>query len=38
MALQLGLHRNPKERVPEWIASPLRDLRRKWLERKAVEA
>jgi hypothetical protein len=38
LALQLGLHRDPKERVPEWIASPLRDLRRKWLERKAAGA
>jgi hypothetical protein len=38
VALQFGLHRSPKERVPEWIASPLRDLRRKWHERKAVGA
>ena len=38
MALQMGLHRNPKERVPEWIASPFRDLRRKWYGRKAVGA
>src|SRR5262245_15100376 len=35
VALRTGLHRSAKERVPEWIATPLRDLRRKWHERKA---
>jgi hypothetical protein len=38
VALRLGLHRGAKEKVPEWLASPLRDLRRRWYERKVVGA
>ena len=32
-ALRLGLHKNPMERLPEWIVAPLRDLRTKWYEK-----
>lgn len=32
IALRLGLHRELKESVPEWFASPLRNLREKWYE------
>jgi hypothetical protein len=38
VALRLGLHRSPKEHVPEWLANPLRNLRRRWYERKVVSA
>ncbi len=38
VALRMGLHWSPKERMPEWIATPLRDLRRKWHERKTASA
>jgi hypothetical protein len=31
-ALRLGFHKNPAERIPEWIAAPARDLRTKWYE------
>lgn len=36
MALQLGLHKNPIERIPEWIAAPVRSLRAKWYEKNTV--
>jgi len=36
LALRLGLHKNLKERLPEWIMAPLRDLRTRWYERKIV--
>jgi hypothetical protein len=32
LALKFGLHKNPVERIPEWIASPLRNLRTKSYE------
>jgi len=35
LALGLGFHKNPAGRLPEWVAAPLRDLRTKWLERRA---
>jgi hypothetical protein len=35
LALRLGLHRKLVERVPEWVAAPLRDMRTKWHERRA---
>jgi hypothetical protein len=34
MALRLGFHKSIKERLPEWIMSPARDLRAKWYGRK----
>jgi hypothetical protein len=36
IALRLGMHRRLAERVPEWMAAPLRELRAKWYERRAV--
>jgi hypothetical protein len=36
VALRLGLHKNPRERLPEWIAAPIRDMRRKWYARNAA--
>ncbi len=33
LALRLGLHRNAKDRIPEWIGAPLRNLRQRWHER-----
>lgn len=33
IALRLGFHKNVKDRLPEWIAARLRDLRAKWCER-----
>ena len=33
VALRLGLHKKLAERVPEWIAAPLRDLRTSWYQR-----
>lgn len=32
-ALRLGLHKNPTERLPEWMAAPVRGLRAKWYEK-----
>jgi hypothetical protein len=37
LVLHLGLHRNPRERLPEWIMSPARDLRAKWYEWRAPD-
>lgn len=36
VALRLGLHKNLKERLPEWILSPVRALRTKWYERNTI--
>jgi hypothetical protein len=36
VVLRAGLHRHLKERVPEWIAAPFRQLRTKWDERRAA--
>ncbi len=36
VALRLGLHRELKESVPEWVAAPLRNLREKWSDRSAA--
>jgi hypothetical protein len=35
LALRMGFHKKLAERVPEWIAAPLRDLRTKWYKRNA---
>ena len=35
LALRFGFHKRPAQRVPEWIAAPVRDLRSKWHERHA---
>ena len=35
LALRLGFHKKLAERVPEWVAAPLRDLRTKWYKRHA---
>lgn len=32
LAIRLGLHKNLKERLPEWIKAPIRNLRTKWYE------
>ncbi len=37
VALQLGMHRNASDWVPEWMASRIRALRSGWYDRKAVE-
>jgi len=34
LALRFGLHKNIKQRLPEWIMAPARDLRAKWYGRK----
>ncbi|HXY55765.1 MAG TPA: GNAT family N-acetyltransferase [Nitrospirota bacterium] len=36
IALSMGFHIEFKERIPEWIMSPLRDFRTKWNERKTL--
>lgn len=33
VALSLGLHRNPKDRLPMWLSKPLIDLRTRWYAR-----
>jgi hypothetical protein len=38
IALRLGLHKNLKDRIPEWIAARLRDLRTKWYQKQAVQS
>lgn len=37
LALRLGLHRRLADRVPEWLAAPLRDVRTRWHERRAQQ-
>lgn len=34
--LHLRLHKHPKERLPEWIKEPLRNMRSKWYERRIL--
>jgi hypothetical protein len=36
IALRFGFHKNLKQRVPEWILAPARDLRTRWYERKLL--
>jgi hypothetical protein len=36
LALRLGLHKNLKDRCPEWMAARLRALRTKWYKRAQV--
>lgn len=31
-AIRAGLHKNPKERLPEWLAAPMRGIRQRWHE------
>jgi hypothetical protein len=38
VALKLGLHKDPKEKIPDWLMSRLIDLRTKWLERRLGNA
>ena len=37
IALRLGLHKNLKDRLPEWMEARLRDLRTKWYKRGQVD-
>jgi hypothetical protein len=34
IALRFGFHKNVKERLPEWIIAPARNLRTRWYEQK----
>lgn len=35
MMLSLGLHKSPKDRLPQWLTKPLLELRDKWYSRQA---
>ena len=35
MALSLGIHRSPKDRLPQWFTKPVLELRDKWYARRA---
>jgi hypothetical protein len=35
-AIKMGLHKDLKERVPEWLAAPLRSVRQQWYERRLL--
>ena len=37
LALRLGFHRSPKERLPDSVLAPIRNLRTKWYERGLVK-
>jgi hypothetical protein len=36
LALRMGLHKDAKNRLPEWIGAPLRDIRQRWYDRTVV--
>jgi hypothetical protein len=36
LALRMGFHKDAKDRLPEWIGAPLRDIRQRWYDRRAV--
>jgi hypothetical protein len=38
IALRLGLHKNLKDRLPEWMVARLRDLRTRWYKEQAVQS